>query len=516
MKAKRTDFCFRLSMALLVLMLACCKPAPEPSGPPNEPETPEQPVEPSEPVEPTEPSVPGEPTDPSEPSEPSEPTDPSEPDVPDESVIYNVQFGAISIGRVSSTSVQCKCLLLSDDGASISELGVCYAQTENPVVTDNKVVASPVEGGYFICELADLKANTEYYIRAYAIVGSDVFYSSQSSCRTLYGDLLIRTLEVTDIGETSAESGGEITDDGGYEIVEWGVCYNQNSKPTVTSDTKVVASPGGAGTFTCELTNLSPGKRHVVRAYAITNTAKVIYGQDESFSARPAGSTPKDYIEKGQNIGKSIPVKGKWDGTNETYLHWAPVNCGYEEVGDIATPRDHRTGMFYQWGYGSGLQGGAACAGYWDEIYHTQIKWPSSLSYSSTDKWNENRGPCPEGWRLPTRNEFEVLSSRNNGTSSWMVLRIYAGNYGYRGAEFFGANEDMTAGKGVFFPAVGDMFYGESMLWNYGNDAGYYWSSSLSTGHLAYGLYFFEMDVKGMGVAVSACPYGKSVRCVAE
>jgi len=90
----------------------------------------------------------------------------------------------------------------------------------------------------------------------------------------------LMTSAVTDIGETSATSGGNITNDGGAEVTERGVVWGTSSGPTIldnkTSDAK------GTGTFSSNLENLAANTTYYVRAYA-TNSEGTAYGNEISF-----------------------------------------------------------------------------------------------------------------------------------------------------------------------------------------------------------------------------------------
>lgn len=200
-----------------------------------------------------------------------------------------------------------------------------------------------------------------------------------------------------------------------------------------------------------------------------------------------ACSSAPDYIENGVKLGNGIAVLGDWNGDGtETILYWAPVNCGYEEVGEVNTDSDHRLGKLYQWGAGDSslpyyYNGTKVVA---REMYYdsaTPYPWYDydTIDGTTSDKWNNNQGPCPEGWRLPTSEEFAVLCAGKNGDYGWVSSGTYAGQSStYAGTEFFGTNTDKTAGKGVFFPAAGYRFSGDDGSANSRGSNGIYWSSA--------------------------------------
>ena len=156
---------------------------------------------------------------------------------------------------------------------------------------------------------------------------------------------------------------------------------------------------------------------------------------------------PIPYLNNGQEWDQSIVVLGDWDGdpeTPNTYLHWAPVNVGYDASGEIATRDDHRSGRLYQWGAEDDDTNKHAKMRYYNES--KQKFWYTGMDvdvYYNGNKWKDNQGPCPTGWRLPTTQEMSCLMSGANGVNGWTTSGSYAGGISYVGAEFFGLNDDL-------------------------------------------------------------------------
>ncbi len=98
----------------------------------------------------------------------------------------------------------------------------------------------------------------------------------------------VSTSAASGVTYQSAESGGQVTDDGGGSVVERGVVYGTGQNPTTGTGIKVV-SGSGLGAFTSSLTSLNPGTTYYLRAYAM-NSAGPAYGAQVSFTTpvRPA------------------------------------------------------------------------------------------------------------------------------------------------------------------------------------------------------------------------------------
>jgi streptogramin lyase len=110
----------------------------------------------------------------------------------------------------------------------------------------------------------------------------------------------VSTSSVTSITLTSAVCGGNVTSDGRRTVTAKGVCWSTSASPT-TSDSKTVDGTG-TGSFTSNITDLSPNTTYFVRAYA-TNSIGTAYGTARSFTTSLA-IPPEIYINQNQlNFG---------------------------------------------------------------------------------------------------------------------------------------------------------------------------------------------------------------------
>ena len=177
----------------------------------------------------------------------------------------------------------------STDTLTLSERGICYSTTTAPTILNSKVVASSTGTGSIAATITGLSPLTTYYIRAYAIttIGS-VFYGSQVSGATTAPVVTLTTTAVTVVGVTSLNSGGNITDDGGYAVSQRGVCWGTSPNPTKGASNFTI-NGSGTGSFTSNITGLDGGRLYYVRAYAITVNG-TYYGAQQ-FNTTTAPST---------------------------------------------------------------------------------------------------------------------------------------------------------------------------------------------------------------------------------
>ena len=88
---------------------------------------------------------------------------------------------------------------------------------------------------------------------------------------------------VSGITSTSAQSGGEITDDGGSAVTERGCIWSTETNPTVNSHRTTDGS--GRGAFESSLTELAPNTTYYLWAYAV-NGVGTGYGNRVSFKTK--------------------------------------------------------------------------------------------------------------------------------------------------------------------------------------------------------------------------------------
>jgi hypothetical protein len=90
----------------------------------------------------------------------------------------------------------------------------------------------------------------------------------------------VSTLPISSIAETTAVSGGNVSDDGGSAITARGICYSTTANPTLSNT--VIPEGSGLGSFASTLTGLTALTTYYVRAYA-TNGVGTAYGNNELF-----------------------------------------------------------------------------------------------------------------------------------------------------------------------------------------------------------------------------------------
>ena len=114
----------------------------------------------------------------------------------------------------------------------------------------------------------------------------------------------VSVVSATNISENSATSGGNVTSDGGANVTSKGVCWSTSANPTI-NDNKT-SNGSGIGTFTSELSGLTPNTIYYVRAYA-TNSEGTAYSSATSFT------TGEEPVQCGNILSTGIELNTQAD-----------------------------------------------------------------------------------------------------------------------------------------------------------------------------------------------------------
>ena len=204
--------------------------------------------------------------------------------------VYSFRTPALSLPTVTTDSVSdityttatCGGEVNSEGDAPVTERGVCWGSNWNPTVDGNHIAVGS-GSGVFTTTVTDLTPGTDYYVRAYAISSVGAEYGACMSFRTHnLSKPTVTTGLVSDITHTTATCGSKVTFDGGSPVTARGVCWNTSGNPTLADSHTTDGE--GKGVFTSSLTDLAPGTRYLVRAYA-TNSEGTSYGHSQLFRA---------------------------------------------------------------------------------------------------------------------------------------------------------------------------------------------------------------------------------------
>ena len=154
-----------------------------------------------------------------------------------------------------------------------------------------------------------------------------LFLISTVSCKK--NTLQVTTTAISSLGVTSAYSGGDVIDDGGSEVFLRGVCYGENSGPSL-SNSPYTQDGSGTGEYTSKLEGLKASTTYYVRAFA-KNTKGVAYGEEKVFTTNPYFSATTAIVQT--NKISNIDTLGLLLSLNGQILH--PGGSAVTETGFV-------------------------------------------------------------------------------------------------------------------------------------------------------------------------------------
>lgn len=181
---------------------------------------------------------------------------------------------------MGSGTAQCGGTVTSDGGFAVTARGVCWSVSPEPTVS-NLHTNDGNGTGTFVSTLTGLQPSSTYYIRAYATNQNGTAYGEQRTITMPSGLPIVVTTAATSISSNGAICGGNITSDGGYAVIQRGVCHSTTPNPTTNGPH--TSDGSGTGSFVSHLIGLSSHTTYYYRAYA-TNANGTVYGEERTLT----------------------------------------------------------------------------------------------------------------------------------------------------------------------------------------------------------------------------------------
>ncbi|WP_420574542.1 hypothetical protein [Kordia sp.] len=189
-----------------------------------------------------------------------------------------------AITNISDVLVESGGEVIDEGGTAVIAKGICWSTTPNPTI-DNSITNDGAGIGEYTSNITGVTVNTNYYVRAYATNSSGTMYGNEIEFNTNLPE--VNTAAITNITGISAESGGEVTNEGGASVTAKGICWSTTPNPTITDN--ATNDGDGIGTFTSTLTGLIENETYYVRAYA-TNNIGTAYSDEVEFVSNACSS----------------------------------------------------------------------------------------------------------------------------------------------------------------------------------------------------------------------------------
>ena len=181
-------------------------------------------------------------------------------------------------GTPAYTSVAGSFQIKSAGGTTVTEAGICYAETTQPTIENAKTLTAVLSKNSSV-SLTGLKAGTQYYARSFATNAAGTAYGPEITFTTQsYSMPVVQTISATyDYANNRATCLSRVVSNGGCTLTERGICWSTSRNPTI-NDSKF-ASGTSVGQYYALMNGLSLNSTYYVRAFA-TNCLGTSYGEE--------------------------------------------------------------------------------------------------------------------------------------------------------------------------------------------------------------------------------------------
>lgn len=262
---------------------------------------------------------------------------------------------------ITRTSAEVLGTIMSVGKTPITNHGHVWSETQTPewgvpgTYTDFKARGT----GQFTSTIGLLKPNTIYYVRAYARNENGINYSKEEYKITTSNTFTapgVRVVEVSNITPTTARVSAKITNNGGADVVSYGVAYSETD-PTPNADTPTKQEFNGNptnGDFVVNLANLKPNTKYYVVAYARNGSVSspgispvVTFNTPEPITAaKVTTSAAGDLTETSATFNGNVSDLGSLKITDHGFV-WSRKNanptlngkdCDFKSLGNLSKP----------------------------------------------------------------------------------------------------------------------------------------------------------------------------------
>lgn len=183
--------------------------------------------------------------------------------------------------QVSSSAYEATCYakISNNGGSDITDCGFCWDTVGYPDInSSHKTISHTITNESYSITITDLKPSTQYYIRPFAKNNrGGIGYGDLKSFTTKKGLPNVQTTDVFPSQNTIFMS-GEVTNNGGSNIIRQGFCYGGSPYPT--KEDCIIDVPITTSKFSTFLSDVVEGARYYIRAFA-ENVNGISYGTDK-------------------------------------------------------------------------------------------------------------------------------------------------------------------------------------------------------------------------------------------
>ncbi len=334
------------------------------------------------------------------------------------------------------------------------------------------------------------------------------------------------TTNVSSVTESSALCGGNVVSDGGSVVISRGICWSTTINPTIEDN--YIALGYGIGQFSNTLSGLLSGTTYYIRAYAVNSTG-VAYGANVNFTTN---SSYLPWDGTGRNPNDALPCKGA-----QTISDYDGNVYNTVQLGNQCWMKENMRTTHYSDGTSipMGLYGsGSLDIGYRynpnndsdTAVYGYLYNWKALMRDSQTSNAVPSgvQGICPQGWHVPSDEEWTLLTDYVSSQMEYQCenhsaeARALASSFGWNNSTNLctvgnNQNNNNTTGFSAFPAGRYD-----GILVEYGSHA-HFWTATEKNNNSAFDRYIyfdFENVSRHNNGNGSGKNSGFSVRCLRD
>ncbi|MEN8858235.1 MAG: fibrobacter succinogenes major paralogous domain-containing protein [Flavobacteriaceae bacterium] len=279
-------------------------------------------------------------------------------------------------------------LEITNLGSDIVRSGIIYSRNQQllSVNGNNNIIE-----GDGVLSIENLTPGTIYYVRAFAENSVGVAYGEIISFETLTDDLTVTNGQHTNLTFNGVEIiGNSVNNDGSLAIIERGVIvseYYQGLNLASNLPRQIVTSGTGTGEFNANFSQLSPNVNYFYRAFAKNEEGIIAYGLHNN---NLQFTTPFNYgsvTDIDQNTYNTVTLGNQV---------WMAENLKVTRFNDGTNLTQSTSSQFW---YSN------------DNVNNSLYSSIEGGVYYNSSVVNANYNICPQGWRIPTLNDWEILIS---------------------------------------------------------------------------------------------------------
>lgn len=390
-----------------------------------------------------------------------------------------------------STSCTVNCNISNQGGSPIIQSGVRYNTTPFfDVNVGSTILTTTPEVGSFSISLSGLSQKRTYYARAFATNSQGTSLGNMITFTTpiLTAMPTVTSNPVTNISQTSAVAGGNVTLPGGTSLTALGICWGTSSNPTTSSNT--ISAPVNLGSFSINLSGLTANTTYYVRAYAV-NSNGTNYGNEVVFNTASLETSVADIDGNNYNTAQ-IGIQTWMKENLKTTKYRDGSNI--DNITNIQTWSLKTTGA-YCW-YNNNISN--------KDVYGALYNY-----YAIVD----SRNLCPSGWHVPTNDDWLTLSNYLGG-------EVVAGGKLKSTGSLYWSDPNSGADNSSGFTALpGGELYNDTpsstIIFTGKGDNAFFWSSS-EYNELYINTYLLEAFSPIFQSSLDERSAGLSVRCLKD